>query len=134
MHDDGSKSWTLPLSKLATAQNTIGHHSNPDTTQLKPRTCLQSVNIKKVNREVDPLDPLQVLEYHVLFFSGIYLFVVIIAFMYQGQILSNIDSVGKMADSTASGPLWQQRPLPAPGQVLRNKNMASGGKQIGPSL
>lgn len=25
----------------------------------------------------------------------------------------------RMADSTASGPLWQQRPYPAPGQVLR---------------
>ena len=31
-------------------------------------------------------------------------------------------SVGKMADSTASGPLWQQRPYPAPGSVLRMKS------------
>ena len=25
----------------------------------------------------------------------------------------------RMADSTASGPLWQQRPYPAPGKILR---------------
>lgn len=30
-------------------------------------------------------------------------------------------SVGKMADSTAGGPLWQQRPYPAPGQALKGK-------------
>ena len=27
----------------------------------------------------------------------------------------------KMADSTASGPLWQQRPYPAPGTIMRAK-------------
>lgn len=37
----------------------------------------------------------------------------------------------KMADSTASGPLWQQRPYPAPSQVLKNKSAAATG--IGPS-
>lgn len=26
-----------------------------------------------------------------------------------------------MADSTASGPLWQQRPYPAPGTIMRAK-------------
>ena len=28
---------------------------------------------------------------------------------------------GKMADSTASGPLWQQRPYPSPGEALKGK-------------
>ena len=27
----------------------------------------------------------------------------------------------RMADSTAGGPLWQQRPLPAPGAVLKGR-------------
>ncbi|CAN0565931.1 unnamed protein product, partial [Ectocarpus sp. 12 AP-2014] len=27
----------------------------------------------------------------------------------------------RMADSTASGPLWQQRPYPAPGKILRGR-------------
>ena len=27
----------------------------------------------------------------------------------------------RMADSTASGALWQQRPLPAPGQILKQQ-------------
>ena len=37
-----------------------------------------------------------------------------------------------MADSTASGPLWQQRPYPAPGQALKTK--AKTGQEAGPSL
>ena len=36
-----------------------------------------------------------------------------------------------MADSTASGPLWQQRPYPAPGTILRAKEMT--GSSVGPS-
>ena len=31
-----------------------------------------------------------------------------------------------MADSTASGPLWQQRPYPAPGKILRGRNPTEG--------
>lgn len=38
-----------------------------------------------------------------------------------------------MADSTASGPLWQQRPYPAPGQALKSKEKKSG-QEAGPSL
>jgi len=38
-----------------------------------------------------------------------------------------------MADSTASGPLWQQRPYPAPGQALKGKERPGGGAQIGPA-
>lgn len=37
----------------------------------------------------------------------------------------------KMADSTASGPLWQQRPYPAPGTIMRSKE--SSVSNIGPS-
>lgn len=37
----------------------------------------------------------------------------------------------KMADSTASGPLWQQRPYPAPGTILRTKEIT--GSSVGPS-
>ena len=37
----------------------------------------------------------------------------------------------KMADSTASGPLWQQRPYPAPGTILRAKETISSS--VGPS-
>jgi polyglutamine-binding protein 1 len=39
---------------------------------------------------------------------------------------------GKMADSTASGPLWQQRPYPAPGQALKKEKKL--GEDAGPSL
>lgn len=38
-----------------------------------------------------------------------------------------------MADSTASGPLWQQRPYPAPSQVLKAKEKKPG-QEAGPSL
>ena len=38
---------------------------------------------------------------------------------------------GRMADSTAGGPLWQQRPLPNPGAVL--KKSTKPGASIGPS-
>jgi hypothetical protein len=37
-----------------------------------------------------------------------------------------------MADSTASGPLWQQRPYPAPGTIMRSKE-ASSEPAVGPS-
>ena len=37
---------------------------------------------------------------------------------------------GRMADSTAGGPLWQQRPLPNPGAVL--KKSTKPGASIGP--
>lgn len=50
----------------------------------------------------------------------------------------------KAADSTASGPLWQQRPYPAPGVALKRKpgamdtNAVKKGRPedevIGPSL
>ncbi|BDA42301.1 probable polyglutamine-binding protein 1 at C-terminar half [Coccomyxa sp. Obi] len=39
----------------------------------------------------------------------------------------------RAADTTASGPLFQQRPYPAPGSVLRaNQKLISGEPQIGP--
>jgi len=41
---------------------------------------------------------------------------------------------GKMADSTASGPLWQQRPYPAPGLALKGKEKSDVQEsRIGPS-
>ena len=36
-----------------------------------------------------------------------------------------------MADSTASGPLWQQRPYPAPGTIMRAKETSIAN--VGPS-
>jgi len=40
----------------------------------------------------------------------------------------------KAADTTAGGPLFQQRPYPSPGSVLRaNKKMMSDGPDIGPT-
>ncbi len=39
----------------------------------------------------------------------------------------------RAADTTATGPLFQQRPYPAPGSVLRaNQKLISGEPQIGP--
>lgn len=38
----------------------------------------------------------------------------------------------KMADSTASGPLWQQRPYPAPGTIMKSKE-ANSIATVGPS-
>jgi len=41
----------------------------------------------------------------------------------------------RMADSTASGPLWQQRPYPAPSEVLKMKGPGiREGTSIGPSM
>ena len=39
-----------------------------------------------------------------------------------------------MADSTASGPLWQQRPYPAPGKILKKADPVQNGGAIGPVL
>lgn len=40
----------------------------------------------------------------------------------------------RAADTTAGGPLFQQRPYPSPGSVLRaNTKMVSGAPNIGPS-
>ncbi len=40
----------------------------------------------------------------------------------------------RAADTTASGPLFQQRPYPSPGSVLRaNQKMLDAEDQIGPS-
>ena len=33
----------------------------------------------------------------------------------------------RMADSTASGPLWQQRPYPAPGKIIRQGKQEAQG-------
>jgi hypothetical protein len=38
----------------------------------------------------------------------------------------------KMADSTASGPLWQQRPYPAPGTIMRARTQDTTSNGIGP--
>jgi len=55
------------------------------------------------SRKIDPMDPLG---------------------EEQGRNSAGTNNPGeRMADSTASGPLWQQRPYPAPGSVLR------GGKK-----
>ena len=42
--------------------------------------------------------------------------------------------IGTMADSTATGPLWQQRPYPAPGAILRGGGGPSGGGRGGSSF
>lgn len=41
-------------------------------------------------------------------------------------------AVGKMADSTASGELWQQRPYPAPSKFISKP--VSKSASIGPSM
>eukprot|EP01039_Chlorochromonas_danica_P000574 gene573-618_t len=80
-------------SKTATTSTKVGVVSTPATS-------LPSSNDNTKKRkivEVDPLDP-----------SG-------------GQRGPGRALDGKMADSTASGPLWQQRPYPAPSQVLKQR-------------
>ena len=55
-------------------------------------------------------------------------------FTTQGTWSAGMGEDGKMADSTASGPLWQQRPYPAPGAALKNKPKGqSSGPTAGPS-
>lgn len=51
-----------------------------------------------------------------------------------GSWSSGIDVSGKMADSTASGPLWQQRPYPAPSEALKGKDKPKSGVEAGPTL
>ena len=53
--------------------------------------------------------------------------------MNQGKWSTGMGKDGKMADSTASGPLWQQRPYPAPGMALKGKEKPSDSN-IGPSF
>lgn len=55
----------------------------------------------------------------------------------MGKWMDGLSGDGKMADSTASGPLWQQRPYPAPGSILRtqqSQSTAAGAKggSVGP--
>ena len=46
----------------------------------------------------------------------------------------NMHACGQAADSTATGPLFQQRPYPAPGAVLRaNQKATQNGPTIGPA-
>lgn len=58
----------------------------------------------------------------------------IILYMQGGRWSSGKDISGKMADSTASGPLWQQRPYPAPGQALKSKDKPRLGEEAGPTM
>jgi polyglutamine-binding protein 1 len=52
----------------------------------------------------------------------------------QGKWSAGMGEDGKMADSTAGGPLWQQRPYPAPGEAMKNKPKAAGATVSGPEL
>jgi polyglutamine-binding protein 1 len=52
----------------------------------------------------------------------------------QGSWSMGLEGQIRAADSTAGGPLFQQRPYPSPGSVLRQNNkMVSGAPSIGPA-
>ena len=82
--------------------------------QPKPQPSMHpalSAASKKKAKQIDPMDPLGR--------SG-------------GKYSDGLHHKGeRMADSTASGPLWQQRPYPAPGSVLR---MSGPGVREGGSI
>lgn len=81
--------------------------NSSSSSALNKRKQEHSSHEQSKKRSVDPLDP-----------TG-------------GKGDGNRFADGKMADSTASGPLWQQRPYPAPGKALLNKAKAVT-KGIGP--
>lgn len=107
--DSGEKSWTLPKADQPKVFKSQCLSARQDYPIQSHSSHTKENSIDKAG--VDPLDPT------------------------QGRVLNNKESVGRMADSTASGPLWQQRPLPAPGLVLKqhNKNTVTDNP-VGPTI
>jgi len=94
-------------------RSTLPPRSEPTTTTARPE-CRAPPLPEKTRGAVDPLDPMK----------G------------RGKWSDAIHHKGeRMADSTATGPLWQQRPLPAPSVVLRMRGpgVREEGSSIGPA-
>ncbi|CAN0095204.1 unnamed protein product [Ascophyllum nodosum] len=120
----GERSFVLPGSQPAdSSERGSGRGVDPSSKQAINRTqggarssegrdrgAVSGARSKKRGRgdtrEIDPLDP-----------TG----------KQGGKWSDGLVQVGeRMADSTASGPLWQQRPYPAPGKILRGRNPTEG--------
>lgn len=110
----GEKRWTKPTTESDQSDipnsNKSKITSEADTKKSKGKYTAEQEAEKRRRLLVDPLDPT----------GG------------MGKWVDGMNRDGKMADSTASGPLWQQRPYPAPGQALKGKEKAKGA-DIGPS-
>lgn len=109
----GEKRWTKPTSEkdISDIPNSSKTSvSDSDSKKTKSKYTAEQEAEKRRRLLVDPLDPT----------GG------------MGKWVDGMNRDGKMADSTASGPLWQQRPYPAPGQALKGKEKAKGA-DIGPS-
>ena len=108
----GEKSFAFPGSELAIAA--ANRPKSSLLSMLGKRTASGPVasgpqmNKATKPRQIDPLDP--------------------------GGSRNDKGRIGTMADSTATGPLWQQRPYPAPGTVLRTQppGGSGGGGGYGP--
>eukprot|EP01038_Epipyxis_sp_PR26KG_P009990 gene9990-13442_t len=95
----GKSSSTFPSSELLDPNK--NHLKNEQSVAHNTNKINKSNNSNKRKvQEIDPLDPT----------GG------------KGKWSSGLAKDGKMADSTAGGPLWQQRPYPAPGQIMRQQN------------
>lgn len=105
----GEQRWSLPTGSTSSTDIPTSKPEHDDEAKPSPRSAP-----RKRQREVDPLDP----------GGG------------SGRWSDGLHHKGeRMADSTATGPLWQQRPYPAPSEVLRMRGPGvREGSSIGPSM
>lgn len=105
----GERSGIHPSEKKQ--EPTSSTSSSSGSKRAEKEIILKDEKKRKISKDIDPLDPT----------GG------------KGKWSNGLNVGGKMADSTASGPLWQQRPYPAPGAILKNKPKADGIQiNIGP--
>jgi len=111
------KRWTKPTAAddlSSDIQQTRQAHADAARQQQQQQQQQRGGKIKKRGREgeeVDPMDPT----------GG----------KGGGGWTQGLGGDDRMADSTAGGSLWQQRPLPAPGAVLRKQGGGGGGGRGG---
>ena len=109
----GERRWEPPTSANDAGDGATRRPEGPKP-RPQPHPALAAAQKKKRDKsQIDPLDPLGL--------SG-------------GRYSDGLHHKGeRMADSTASGPLWQQRPYPAPGSVLKMRGPGvREGSSIGP--
>ena len=99
------------VEKKAPPQAVTPHYHRGPTTYRKPNQERRKKPTKTKEKEFDPMDPSSYSDAPV---GG------------WASGLKKIDDAKSGVDSTANGPLFQQRPYPSPGEVLSRNKQARG--------